>query len=280
MTLLPRIGWDTKLGSLNAFYGIERSLSARDRVITPAESISKAIRESSAGGLDPDGVRLYLAPGKYFIKKTIDISRSKIHLIAAVPGQSVIIYNCTPLGISSSSTANDPALKISGDECSLRGLKFEESVTASQINAAGIRSATGVEGIIQITGHGCVIDDCHFGFQTTREFGIQIVASNFTRITNNVFENYLTYAVQIKSASQLGIVSGNSIRNSPASSTAIYAEDDVGQHVFLGNVVSPTVASSSVIGTSRPMTSSRNSISYKIGQENVNAGNVGTVTER
>lgn len=50
MTLLPRIGWDTKLGSLNAFYGIERSLSVRDRVITPAESISKAIRESSAGG--------------------------------------------------------------------------------------------------------------------------------------------------------------------------------------------------------------------------------------
>ena len=282
MTLLPRIGWDTKLGSLNAFYGIERSLSARDRVITPAESISKAIRESSAGGLDPDGVRLYLAPGKYFIKKTIDISRSKIHLIAAVPGQSIIIYNCTPLGFSSSSSANDPAFKISGDECSLRGLKFEESVTASQLTAAGISSG-GTEGIIQITGHGCVIDDCHFGLQTTRNAAIQIVASNFTRITNNVFDNYLTYAVEIKSASQLGIVSGNSMRNSQ-STHAIYAEDDVGQHSFVGNVVSPNFTSSSsssaeMLAHSRGLTT-REAISYKNGLNSADAGNVGTVEVR
>ena len=278
MTLLPRIGWDTKLGSLNAFYGIERSLSARDRVITPAESISKAIRESSAGGLDPDGVRLYLAPGKYFIKKTIDISRSKIHLIAAVPGQSVIIYNCTPLGISSSRSANDPAFKISGDECSLRGLKFEESVTASQLTAAGISSG-GTEGIIQITGHGCVIDDCHFGSNTTRTSAIQTVTANFTRITNNVFEEYVARAVEIKSASQLGIVSGNSIRN-PTSSYAIYADDDVGQHSFVGNVVSPTVSLGSSFGVTRATSTSRDAISYFSGLSNANAGNVGTVQER
>ncbi len=282
MTLLPRIGWDTKLGALNAFYGIERGLNNRDRVITPSESISKVIRESSAGGVDADGVRIYLAPGRYFIQNTINISRNKIHLIAAVPGQSVIVYDCTIL--NSHFSARDtptPAFNMFGDECSLRGLRFVESVTATQLNAASLRF-DGDSGVVNITGHGCAIDDCHFGDSTARDSVIQINSANFTRITNNTIDSFKTHGVEIKGDSTTGAVHMNFLRQSRSVDHAIHAEDSVSRFSFVGNIVSP-ISSSSDSSLSRTVSSvgtAGNAISYKTGLQNADAGNVGTVTVR
>lgn len=247
MTLLPRIGWDTKLGSLNAFYGIDRNLRSRDRVVTPAESLSRVIREASAGGLDPDGVRICLAPGRYFMRgeTTMDVAINNVHIYAAVPGQSIIVR--------SDDSVIRGVFTISGSDCSIRGIAFEDTNP----------SPTGVTGrgfTVSATGDRFTLSDCLF---TSCKQAIAVSGNNAS-IRNNriVAVDDNTLAISIFDSASFASVHGNIIEDATLTNS-IFAGNNVSKSSFVGNVCAASSA-----------------ISYKNGQDNVNAGNVGTVTER
>lgn len=244
MTLLPRIGWHEKNGVLNAFYSIDRKLGARDRVVTPGESLDRAVREVSSGGSSPDGVRLYLAPGRYFVKGStpIQLAVDNLHIIASAPGQSIVTR--------SDDDAGRTMFTVSGDECSLTGIVFDDT----NVSVSGARGAA-----IAISGDKCTVANCVF------TQAVQAISSSgdYTTITGNRVRSVTdASAIQLTASASLALVYGNIIQDTGVT-TAIYADDAVSKSSFVGNVAAAADA-----------------ISYKTGLSNVNAGNVGTVTVR
>ena len=247
MTLLPRIGWNESLGHLNAYYTIDRKLSSRDRVITPAESLDRAIREASAGGSDPDGIRLCLAPGKYFIRgeSPMEISTNNVHIYAAVPGQSIVIR-------SDESVVRN-AFIISGSDCSISGIAFEDTNPApTGVTARGFTVSASAD---RFTISNCLFTSCRQAVS---------IRGNHAVIRDNriVSVSETSRAISLSGTISLALVYGNVIEDS-ALTDAIYAQDDVSKSSFVANVCAASSA-----------------INYKNGQNNVHAGNVGTVTER
>jgi len=247
MTLLPRIGWDTKLGSLNAFYGIDRNLRSRDRVVTPAESLSRVIREASAGGLDPDGIRICLAPGRYFMRgeTSMGMAINNVHIYAAVPGQSIIIR--------SDDSSIRTVFTISGNDCSIRGIAFEDTnPSPTGVVARGFS--------VSATGDRFTLSDCVF---TSCRQAISVSGNNAS-IRNNriVAVDETALAISISGTASFASVHGNIIEDATLTDS-IYAQDGVTKSSFVGNVCAASSA-----------------ISYKTGLNNADAGNVGTVTVR
>lgn len=245
MTLLPKIGWYEKNGVLNAFYSIDRKLGARDRVITPEESLDRALREVSSGGSNPDGVRLYLAPGKYFIhgSESLQMDVSNVHIIASVPGQSILVRSDDDTGRT--------MFTISADECSMTGLVFND--TNPSVGGAG-RGAS-----VDISGDKCTVSNCVF----TEVYQAVSTSGDYTKIIGNRVRSVVdATAIRLTGSASLALVHSNIVQDTGVTN-AIYADDAVSKSSFVGNV-----------------TAAAGAISYKTGLSNVNAGNVGTVTVR
>tara|TARA_R100001129_G_scaffold69966_1_gene47684 strand:+ start:5470 stop:6225 length:756 start_codon:yes stop_codon:yes gene_type:complete len=251
MTLLPRIGWDTRLGSLNAFYGLDRRLRFRDRVVTPGESLDRAIREVSAGGSDPDGARICLAPGKYYIRgrSPMEISNNNIHIYAASPGQSIIRR------VDDSDIRT--AFSVTGSNCSISGVAFEDT----NPTAAGHRGATVAVNGDRFSIFNCVFTSCRTAITVSGEY-VSIRNNRIVAVSQTDYAVELLGTTLLSSPTAFASVHGNIIEDATLSAS-IYAHNGISKSSFVGNVCASTVA-----------------ISYKNGQNNVNAGNVGTVTER
>tara|TARA_R100000231_G_scaffold40083_1_gene34886 strand:+ start:12613 stop:13365 length:753 start_codon:yes stop_codon:yes gene_type:complete len=249
MTLMPKIGWNETYRNLGALYSLDDRLNSRDRIITPRDSLQSALLDSSVGGSNPDGVRLYLAPGKYFIRgaSPLTIAKDRINVIAAVPGQTFLVRE-----------AEDPSvamIKVTGAECSLRGLVIEDNVSASGTS----RTSSGIE----IAADKVVVEDCYV---YTAYFGIKAKDCNWPVIRNNRIRSTAGgYPIHLEGTGAYAQVTNNRIEDASFSSpnATIYADDNWQKSSFVGNV-----------------TASSDVISYKTGLNNVNAGNVGTVTVR
>lgn len=249
MTLLPKLGWSVNSRKVASFDSIDVQLRKSDRIISPSESLRAAILQSSSGGTDPDGVRIYLAPGVFFVRGTesLLIERAKVNIIALAPGQSVIRRNLDDPSV--------PMLKISGSECSLRGLVLDDDVSATGV----ARTSSAVE----ITGDKAVIEDCHI---VNGYFGIKVTDCDWPSIRNNrIITTAGGYPIHLNGSGEYAQVLSNLIEKSTITSpnAAVYADDGWENSSFLGNV-----------------TASSDVISYKTGLGNVNAANVGTVTVR
>jgi hypothetical protein len=244
MTLLPKIGWYEQYRALGAFDSFDRQLRERDVVVTPRDSLDRVIREYSSGGSDPDGVRLTLSPGFYFIKgdSPMVIDRDRISLSAAVPGQSVIVRE--------TSDPQNPMISVTGEECALVGLVFDDA-----------NAATGARGAcISITGDNAVVSNCQFlnVYQS-----VLVDGAEWSVVRGNRIDSVQsTSGIQLTGSGQYAIVHGNMVVGSGLTE-AIRADDAFANSSFVGNVTDASVC-----------------VSYKTGLGNAAAGNVGSVTVR
>jgi len=244
MTLLPKIGWYEQYRALGAFESIDRQIRDRDVVITPRDALDSVIREYSSGGTDPDGVRLTLAPGVYFIKgdTPLVIDRDRISLIASTPGQSIIMRE--------TAGALNPMISVTGSECAFSGLVFDDS----NVNASS-RGAC-----IRISGDNTCVENCQF---LNMYQAISVTGSDWAVIRDNRLDSVsATSGIYLTGSGNYALVQGNRV-NGSGLSAAIYADDLFSNSSYVGNVTDASVC-----------------VSYKTGLGNVNAGNVGSVTVR
>tara|TARA_R100001086_G_scaffold65747_1_gene30565 strand:- start:342 stop:863 length:522 start_codon:yes stop_codon:yes gene_type:complete len=171
------------------------------------------------------------------------IATNNVHIYAAVPGQSIVIR--------SDESAVRGAFVISGSDCSISGIAFEDTNPTATGNRGYCIAASGD----RFTISSCLFTSCRQAISVT---------GNHAIVSNNriVAVSDTTRAIDLSGVATLASIRGNVIEDSGLTD-AIYAGDNVSKSSFVANVCAASSA-----------------INYKNGQNNVHAGNVGTVTER
>jgi len=191
--------------------GVAMRQRAGGQIITPRTSISEAV-----AALGRKGGRIFLGEGEWHFKDTLDITRPNVEIIGASPGASIITRLSTMTGA---------AIKLSGAECRIEGIRFEDA------------SSTAGHKTIEIAANKCTVSRCTFADCNIGVYGTGI---EFLSVDQCTFLDVAQAGIYITGSSEWNKALGNTFVSYPSGGYAVFYDDNVTRSNIVGNIADTT----------------------------------------